>query len=181
MFKARECALQYNIITSSHGVEAPILEADMDANLTSLFTAAETWCTQRGEKLTPIRRDVLGLLLAQGTSMKAYDILSALQKQKPNAAPPTVYRALDFLVTLGLAHRLDSLNAFVACTDYSAPHHGVLLICEQCHGVTELPPTAWADAMHHDAHRHGFEIAGHELEIRGRCSACRTQNTQVMA
>ncbi len=153
------------------------------ANLSEQLQQAAHWCESRGEKLTDTRRDVLTLLLGHEGSLKAYEILSALQKTKPNAAPPTVYRALDFLVGVGLVHRLDSLNAFVACPVFAEPHHachphashphGLLLVCERCHGVTELPPPDWIAQLQADAVGVGFQVTAHELEIKGLCRACR--------
>src|SRR5690606_26104114 len=69
-------------------------------------------CEQRGTRLTPIRQHVLTLLLEAGRSLKAYELLEAMKQLYPQAKPPTVYRALDFLVEEGLIHRLDAVNAW---------------------------------------------------------------------
>ena len=81
---------------------------------------AEALCEQRGRRLTPIRRKVLELLLRHGRSLKAYELLDAMREVHPGAAPPTVYRALDFLMDEGLVHRLDAVNAWSACHDAGA-------------------------------------------------------------
>lgn len=141
---------------------------DLEADL----AAATNWCVQRGERLTDQRREVLSLLLSAPGSLKAYDILATLQKSKPNAAPPTVYRALDFLLSVGLAHKLESLNAFVACRDFSTPHHGVMLICSRCQGVTELHDHAVAKSLTVDAASTGFVVAAQDIELHGICRAC---------
>ncbi len=145
------------------------------ADLANELSAAANWCVQRGEKLTDQRREVLALLLAAPGSLKAYDILATLQKSKPNAAPPTVYRALDFLLSVGLAHKLESLNAFVACRDFSTPHHGVMLICQRCHGVTELHDHAVAMSLARDAASTGFVVAAQDIELHGICRNCAAQ------
>lgn len=143
--------------------------------LSDQLNAAQHWCLARGEKLTDIRRDVLSLLLSHGHSMKAYDILSELQQSRPTAAPPTVYRALDFLLQVGLIHRLDSLNAFVACPEFALTHHhGVLLVCENCHGVTEIADAPWMSHLTDAVAALGFAPGHQELEIKGLCSACQT-------
>ncbi|QDQ27613.1 transcriptional repressor [Chitinimonas arctica] len=134
--------------------------------------AAAQWCLSRGEKLTDQRREVLALLLAASGSMKAYDLLAEIQKQKPTAAPPTVYRALDFLVSAGLAHKLDSTNSFVACRDFEHPHHGLMLICNRCHSVKELTDERIEARLLEDAAVHGFQVATQDIEVRGLCQRC---------
>jgi len=129
----------------------------------------------RGEKLTDQRREVLSMLLSSSGSLKAYDLLAEMQKRKPTAAPPTVYRALDFLVSVGLAHKLESLNAFVACRDFTTPHHGVMLICDRCHSVTELHDDHLAHGMATAAAKAGFTVAPQDVELHGACGNCRAQ------
>lgn len=145
------------------------------------LSAAAQWCAKRGEKLTDQRREVLALLLAAPGSMKAYDLLAEIQKQKPTAAPPTVYRALDFLVAAGLAHKLESKNAFVACCDFEHPHHGVMLICNQCHTVKELSDEVLEARLAEDAAAYGFSVAPQDIEVKGLCADCRTGDTKGCA
>ena len=133
---------------------------------------AEQWLAQRGEKLTELRREVLSLLLANHGPIKAYDLLAALQKQRPGASPPTVYRTLDFLASAGIVHRIDSLQAFVVCPTFHAPHHGVLLVCERCHNVEELDSPLWMETLRRELGKNGFAMNAHELEIKGLCRAC---------
>ncbi len=137
--------------------------------------AAERICQQRGERLTDIRRTVLALLLQRGGSMKAYDILDSLKRQRPNAAPPTVYRALDFLLQAGLVHRLDSCNAFVACHHAEHPHHGLLLICERCDRVLELDTPRLARDLVHAAETEGFSLPEQDIELKGLCGNCKSE------
>ncbi|GAB3243179.1 transcriptional repressor [Chitinimonas naiadis] len=141
------------------------------------LAAAAQWCATRGEKLTDQRREVLALLLAAPGSMKAYDLLAEIQKQKPTAAPPTVYRALDFLVASGLAHKLDSKNAFVACRDFEHPHHGLMLICDRCHSVKELSDERLEARLVEDAAQFGFSVASQDIEVKGLCRDCRDGDT----
>ena len=79
----------------------------------ALLHQVEQYCVKRGARLTPIRKQILSLILAYPNVVKAYEILADLRKIKSNAAPPTVYRALDFLVHIGVLHRADSLNGYV--------------------------------------------------------------------
>ncbi|MDK2123647.1 transcriptional repressor [Parachitinimonas caeni] len=144
-----------------------------ETNLEHELDAAANWCLQRGEKLTDLRREVLSLLLAHDGSIKAYELLAELQKRKPTAAPPTVYRALDFLLNVGLAHKLGSLNAFVACRELDhTHHHGLMLICDRCRGVHELSDESWAERLAEDAARLGFRLSQQDIEIKGICANC---------
>ncbi|WP_169741265.1 Fur family transcriptional regulator [Andreprevotia chitinilytica] len=133
---------------------------------------AESWLADRGEKLTELRREVLSHLLDAHGPMKAYELLTALQKGRPGASPPTVYRTLDFLVGMGLVHRIDSLQSFVACPIFHAPHQGVMLVCERCHGVEELESPSWMETLRNEVAATGFVMNQHELEIKGLCRAC---------
>jgi Fur family zinc uptake transcriptional regulator len=80
-------------------------------------TAVERACSERGLRLTDIRARVLGLVADAGKPIKAYDLLDKVREGEGAgaAAPPTVYRALDFLLANGFIHKLESVNAFVAC------------------------------------------------------------------
>lgn len=150
-------------------------------DLQSELDAASLWCAARGEKLTDQRREVLSMLLASNGSMKAYDLLAEIQKQKPTAAPPTIYRALDFLVTAGLAHKLESKNAFVACRDFAHPHHGVMLICNGCHAVTELSDETLEARLMLDAAAYGFRVAAQDIEVKGLCANCSSVDDDTAA
>src|SRR3546814_3200364 len=90
--------------------------------------AVERACVERGLRLTPIRARVLELVAGQGKPVKAYDLLEMLKDHAPGdavgaAAPPTVYRALDFLLANGFIHKLESVNAFVACHHPRSEEH----------------------------------------------------------
>lgn len=145
------------------------------------LSAAAQWCATRGEKLTEQRREVLALLLSAPGSVKAYELLAEIQKQKPTAAPPTVYRALDFLVAAGLAHKLESKNAFVACCDFEHPHQGVLFICNQCHMVKELSDAVLTARLSEDAAALGFSVAPQDIEVKGLCANCRDGDQESAA
>src|SRR5258706_6847500 len=103
---------------------------------------AEEYCRERGEKLTPIRRKVLELLLNSGRATKAYSLLDDMRQIHPGSAPPTVYRALDFLLSAGLVHPIESINAFTVCHDLTQCQHRLFVVCPQFGNVTELyqPP-----------------------------------------
>jgi Fur family transcriptional regulator, zinc uptake regulator len=136
------------------------------------LTLAEAYCRERGEKLTPIRRKVLELLLNSGRATKAYSLLDDMRQIHPGSAPPTVYRALDFLLSAGLVHRIESINAFTVCHDLTQCQHGVLVVCQQCGDVTELHQPKLRQALVAQIEDAGYRLASDEIELKGLCAAC---------
>lgn len=142
---------------------------------TVLLDRAEALCVQRGARLTGLRRQVLGLILESASPTGAYDLLERLRAQRGPAAPPTVYRALDFLREQGLVHRLERLSAFVGCVEEHGHGHGhpaQFLICRTCGRVTELEDHSVAHALTDAAKRVGFTVTGATIEAEGSCAAC---------
>ncbi|KXU88750.1 Fur family transcriptional regulator [Paraburkholderia monticola] len=133
---------------------------------------AEDYCRERGEKLTPIRRKVLELLLNSGRATKAYSLLDEMRQIHPGSAPPTVYRALDFLLSAGLVHRIESINAFTVCHDLTQCQHGILVVCQECGSVTELHQPKLRQALVAQIEDAGYRLASDEIELKGLCSAC---------
>src|SRR5690606_13234091 len=133
-------------------------------------------CSERGKRLTPIRRKVLEILLEQQRSVKAYELLDIIRDVQPGAAPPTVYRALDFLVEEGLVHRLDAINAWTACLDAAGKPHDLLVVCTQCGAVAELSDPSLNRQLAKKVEAAGFTLSGHETELRALCADCRGQD-----
>lgn len=132
-------------------------------------------CAERGLLLTPLRREVLKLLLERGGSAKAYDLHDDMRNLHGRVAPMTVYRALDFLMQAQLVHRVDSLNVFVACThddgDHHHDHHTLMLVCTECGAVSEAQAEDAADSFRRElADRVGFRAQA--VEVKGLCRAC---------
>ncbi|MEM7492053.1 MAG: Fur family transcriptional regulator [Pseudomonadota bacterium] len=132
---------------------------------------AEAIAESKGQKLTPIRRKVLELLLDSREPAKAYDLLEKIEGYGA-AKPPTIYRALDFLQSVGLAHKIESLNAYVACGHINHEHSAVFLICDKCGGAEELHADATSSALGEDLRAAGFEIKATTIEARGICRDC---------
>lgn len=149
--------------------------AHQTARASEALAAAEALCRARGARLTAIRREVLASLYATHKPLGAYDIAADLAEQgHRKLAPITIYRALDFLMTEGLVHRLASRNAFVACPHQHAPQDLVaFLICEACGGVDELSSPALCRALAGLLKTERFEPHLQVLEIAGRCGHCR--------
>ena len=134
--------------------------------------AAERLATARGLRLTETRARVLEIVAESHKPIGAYDILQRLSAERGRAAPPTVYRALAFLVEQGLAHRIDSLNAFVACFDPERMHDAGFLICDRCKSVEEIADPAIGGAIRSAAAAQGFTPSRTVVEIGGLCAAC---------
>lgn len=132
---------------------------------------AEATCRAAGLRLTAQRRRVLEILLEQHRAMGAYEVLDHLAREGHGAQPPVAYRALDFLVENGLAHRIERLNAFVACT-HVGDHAPVFLICRQCGAVAEADWQPQKGALGRTARAAGFRLEQVVSEAIGLCPAC---------
>lgn len=139
---------------------------------------AEAVCAREGIRLTPQRRAVLAALAEAKRPLGAYDLIEALRGEGRGPAPMAIYRALDFLRENGFIHRLESLNAFIAC-----PHlHGlgekvIFLICDACHHVEEVAAAPLAEPLSAIASRHGFAAKRQVLELAGLCRHCAAKTT----
>jgi len=133
---------------------------------------AQSLSRGRGVRLTPLRRDVLQLVLEAGRPVGAYALLAGLERKHGKAMPPTVYRALDFLVKQGFVHKIESLNAFVACLDLDHAHRGQFVICDDCGRTVELLDNALSTSLDKRAHTLGFRVTQQVVEIRGVCADC---------
>ncbi len=144
-----------------------------------LLDLAAARCAKNGAKLTELRRDVLGLILESPSPPGAYDLLEKLRGVRGPSAPPTVYRALEFLVEQGFIHRVERLAAFVGCIgdgvhgpEHAHTHAAQFLICKQCKRVTELEDHAISHALADAAARVGFRLERSTIEAEGLCGDC---------
>jgi Fur family zinc uptake transcriptional regulator len=133
----------------------------------------ESVCEQRGLRLTPIRANALRLIADAGRPVKAYELLDLMKATHDAAAPPTVYRALDFLLEHGFIHKLASINAFVGCHHPGAAQHAVpFLICDRCQSATELEDEGIVESLDARARALGFVPQAQTLEVHGLCAEC---------
>lgn len=137
--------------------------------LADLLSHDEQLCAQRGVRLTPQRRQVLKIIMQSSSPLGAYDIL---QKMNPPAAPPTVYRALDFLLQQGLVHRLATLQAYLVCDHPDASHQSQFLICSECGLVKEMEDSNIQQSLDLAASQEGFSCSNEVVEIMGCCEQC---------
>ena len=141
--------------------------------LETAITMAKEHCDRTGLRLTPLRQKVLELVWQNHEPVKAYDILESLKKEHSSSAPPTVYRALEFLQEQGLVHRIESLNAYVGCGKPTESHqNSQFLICQQCGSVAELDDQDIKQVLEEKADSLGFVIQTGMIEINGVCSNC---------
>ena len=139
----------------------------------ALLDHAGQICEAKGARLTDLRREVLGLILDADAPTGAYDLLDRLRATRHGAAPPTVYRALEFLLEHGLVHKLESQSSYVGCVSHGDTEHAAqFLICRTCGQVTELDDHELAHALEDAAKRLGFTVGKATIEAEGRCASC---------
>ena len=137
------------------------------------MAAAEKLCAARGLRFTPLRRRVLELVWSSHKPVGAYALLDQLRDEDLGSAPPTIYRALDFLIEHGLIHRIERMNAFVGCSHPGESHRGFFLICSECGNAEELQSDGLSDTIAASAGRRGFAARDMTLEVTGVCGDCR--------
>ena len=123
--------------------------------------------------MTPVRRRVLQLILAADQPIGAYALLAELQRERGKLGPPTVYRALEFLLAARLIHKIESVSAFVACDDVEHPHESQFMICDDCGATEEIQDDAIVQSLRRLGEDRGYAVARQVIEARGLCPACR--------
>lgn len=136
----------------------------------------ESLCRQRGRRLTRQRRVVLRTLLSERRALSAYELLERLRPQDGRSTPAGVYRALEYLMEVGVVHRLESTRAFILCEHPDTPHSGQLLICRECAQVLEAEDERVARATARLAEQFGFALERCVVELTGVCGQCRARN-----
>jgi Fur family zinc uptake transcriptional regulator len=134
---------------------------------------ADEVCRRQGARLTELRRRVLELVWHSHAPVGAYRLMELLARERGAVAPPTVYRALDFLAQHGLVHRIESLNAFVGCRRPAASHRAWFLICRDCGRVAEFDDAELSRSLDRRVEAAGFAADGERVEIVGCCAQCR--------
>ena len=137
-----------------------------------LLSRAERTCERRGSRLTGQRRDVLNCVAQSHSAVGAYDIIERMAEHGPRPAPITVYRALDFLLAHGLVHKIESRNAFVACSHAHEGEPAAMLICETCGLVAELDAPEIFARLKTAAAGQGFAEHHTMIEMSGLCASC---------
>lgn len=137
--------------------------------------AARDICLNRGVRLTELRAKILELIWQSHRPIGAYTILELISNvSAKRVAPPTIYRALEFLLEQGFIHQIKSLNAFLGCPAPANPHHhqSYFLICKKCGNTLELQDAQLSKQIKELAVKVGFVVKTESLEVTGLCSSC---------
>ncbi|MEJ2321883.1 MAG: transcriptional repressor [Gammaproteobacteria bacterium] len=140
--------------------------------LARVLRQAEALCRERGVKLTEQRKTVLRLLCASEKPLSAYELLDLMRESVKNPAPPTVYRALDFLLEQGLVHKLESIHAYIGCSHPDHPHASQFLICAVCGEVADVEDRVIASSLKAAGKAAGFHTERPVVELLGTCAQC---------
>lgn len=152
---------------------SPTLAHDHSRCVSTALSDAERLCLDAGARLTPLRKRVLELVWASHKPLGAYELLDQLAQEGHKPAPPTIYRALDFLLQQGLVHRITSLNAFLGCSHPGQHHGGYFLICQHCGTAEELVNVGcMTSAIDEATAAAGFTVSHGALELMGICQTC---------
>ncbi len=167
-----------NPMTEHTPAIAPIPSAYSPHNhqhcVTSALQRASKICKTQGVRLTATRERVLELVWQSHRALGAYDLMAELAKDGRSSAPPTVYRALEFLQKMGLVHRIASLNAFIGCPHPGEQHSGCFLICQQCQRVQEMKGHNIQRLIEQESNASGFSMTSSIIEVAGLCPNCQT-------
>ena len=145
---------------------------DHQTCITKSIEGLEAACAAKGARLTPIRRQVFEILLEHHRAMGAYEILEKLTEDGKRPQPPVAYRALEFLVGQGCVHKIESLNAYIACEHMGTDHQPAFLICRSCQAVAEGLTEGPQSGLHSSAQSAGFLIETSVIEAEGLCPNC---------
>ena len=133
---------------------------------------AEQYCQENGLNFTPVRRKVLEILLKKNTAIGAYEILDLLREAGFKNQPPVAYRALEFLVQNGFAHKIEQLNSFIGCMHPGKDHSPAFMICRKCDSVSEEEALTRNFSVSQIASQAGFTVEKAVIEARGLCHSC---------
>lgn len=138
----------------------------------NLMARAERICARRGSRLTGLRRSVLEAAGRSHQAAGAYELIERMAEKGPRPAPISVYRALDFLAAHGLVHKIESKNAFIACSLSHRDPRAILLLCEDCGRVAELEAAPVFSDLERRAATTGFRPRSAMIELSGYCGHC---------
>ncbi len=158
--------------SGTYGDPSGFSDHDHTICVSDALAVAEARCKEEGLRLTPVRRKVLEILLQEHRALGAYAILDRLKEDGFGSQPPVAYRALDFLVLHGFAHKIERMNAFTACTDPENAHTPAFMICRLCDAVAETQSSPAKGALEDAARTTGFQIEHTTVEAEGICPAC---------
>ena len=148
---------------------------DHSACVQTALRIADEHCSAKGLRFTPVRRKTLEILLREHRALGAYDLLKSLHAAGFGSQPPVAYRAIEFLVVNGFAHKVEKLNAFIACSKPGAAHSPAFMICRTCDLVVEGISGPARSILGKAANEVGFTIEKSIIEVEGICCSCAEQ------
>lgn len=149
------------------------LHVELSKHQTAIINDIDTVCKKRNVKLTNQRKIVLEIMLKAEKAMSAYDLLDLLKIEEPQAKPPTIYRALDFLLEQGFVHKVESSNSYILCPHFSHPNHiSILFICDSCKQILEKNDDQIEQCLKSLAQQNQFKTKHSVIEIHGQCASC---------
>ena len=151
---------------------------DHDHCIADTISVVEQACDAQGLQLTPVRRRALEVLLQEHRAVGAYEVLEVLRAEGLGGQPPVAYRALKFLVDNGFAHRIEGLNAFIACAHPNERHAPSFFICKTCSTVAEVPGRRAVKNLRSAAEELGFVVDTITIEAQGLCPGCATASAE---
>ncbi|HIG67637.1 MAG TPA: transcriptional repressor [Porticoccaceae bacterium] len=165
------------MLTNSRLVHQP---HDHGRCINAALSRANNLCLEKGVRLTPTRESVLRLLWQSHQPLGAYQVQDQLSKLTGKSiAPPTVYRAIEFLSDLGLVHRLASLNAYIGCPFPNSEHSNLFMICNGCGSAAEVAHSALNDVLQNASEKAQFKLESQSIELFGRCPQCSQDSIQA--
>ncbi|MDO4435882.1 MAG: Fur family transcriptional regulator [Cardiobacteriaceae bacterium] len=141
-------------------------------NIPATLQRVKAYCEAKHYRATPIRMQILELVLAYPDVVKAYEVLADLQKIRGQAAPPTVYRALEFWVEVGVLHRTEALNGYVYCAHFDHPHASLIFNCYRCHKIEEIEAPQMLSLLSDFCNTRAFTPHHEPLIVNGTCDSC---------
>ena len=136
------------------------------------MSKAEFICQDKGLRFTEIRKFILRLIWENHKPSKAYDLLDKISKMNYSAEPPTIYRALDFLMDNGFIHKINSLNAYIGCVHPLKHNQCYFIICKNCNHVEECCDESITNSIQKTLSVNRFSHKDITLEISGDCYDC---------
>ena len=134
---------------------------------------AEDKCAELGARLTPARLTAYAEVLASDRPLSAYELIARLEtREGRKIAPLTVYRHLDFLIRVGLVHRLESKQTYLACDHPEHEHESQYLLCSSCGRADELESKQLWKLLDKLTDQQGFVPVSSVVEVTGLCSDC---------
>lgn len=141
---------------------------------------AETRCEAAAVRLTPARWAVYAELVASERPLSAYELIAIQEdRQERKIAPLTVYRHLDFLIDVGLVHKIESAHTYVPCGHPDHGHESQYLLCSSCGRADEVESEKLQELLSDMADKHGFKTTKSVVEVTGLCMECSTLADQL--